>query len=339
MTNVSSKKRKIVVVGLGSIGRRHARLLRERIDLSVEVCEPSQDAVERAAADIGDAVVHSCLESALKARPDMVVIATPHVAHAEQSIAALVAGADVLCEKPLCVSPDEATRMTTAARRNHRKLVVGFQMHFNPGMLRIRELINSGTLGTILHFHCRVGTFITLANSLSRYQENMEGALLLDYAHQPDLLMWLLGELPRGVTMTGVQGGNLPLTSNPNILSLTLDYERPLLATVHLNYVQMPQRHEYEVVGDKGWVLFDHDAGTLRIGMRETQTITTEQHSTERDDMYRAEHQAFIDTVDGKRPPESPASFAARSVVLLRMALRSWRAGRRVSCDWAPYKF
>jgi len=99
---------------------------------------------------------------------------------------------------------------------------------------------------------------------------------LLDYSHQPDLLFWLLDELPQGVSLVGLQGGSLPLTSNPNVLALILDYGRRKLATVHLNYVQMPQRHEWEIVGDKGWILINPDQGTLRPGLRATETETVE---------------------------------------------------------------
>src|SRR5260221_14792191 len=106
-----------------------------------------------------------------------------------------------------------------------------------------------------MHVHVPVGSFITLRNSLSCHQQRLDGALLLDYSHQPDMLFLLLGRLPTGVTMTGLQAGDMPLTSNPNVLILTLDFATPVLATVHLNYVQMPHRHEWEIVGDKGWIL------------------------------------------------------------------------------------
>ena len=107
------------------------------------------------------------------------------------------------------------------ARETGRTLTVGFQLHFQPCMLRAREIIRIGLIGDIVHAHARVGSYITLRNSLSRYQASIEGSLLLDYSHQPDLLFWLLDELPCGVTLVGQKGGDRPLSSDPNVLALT----------------------------------------------------------------------------------------------------------------------
>lgn len=334
---MTTERRRILVVGLGSIGKRHARLLSARADLDVQVCEPSSAVLEGAKAELGHLTAYASLEAGLAAKPEMVLIATPHHLHAVQAVASMKAGTHVLCEKPICVDVSEAREMIEASRQYKKTLCVGFHLHFQAGIARMKAIIDSGMIGTVAHLHCRVGSFITLRNSLSRYQEKLKGALVLDYAHQPDLILWLLGDLPAGVSMTGLQGGNLPHTSNPNVLGLTLDYARPVLATVHLNYMQMPQRHEYEVVGDKGWVVLDLDSGLIRIGLRETEKDTQERVSAERDDAYRSEHEAFIQAVDGKRLPESSGESAARSVELFSMAMRSWETGARVACRWEKY--
>lgn len=331
------KTYRIVVVGLGSIGRRHARLLKERSDLDVAVCEPSPEALEKARSEIGAVKVYADFESALASRPDALLIATPHSLHTGQAIAGMRAGAHVLCEKPLCIDPREAARLVACSRQTGKALVVGFQLHFHPGLLRLRELIRQGVIGNVVHLHVRVGSFITLRNSLSRYQEALEGALLLDYSHQTDMLLWLLGALPRGVTLSGLKAGAMALSSTPNVMALTLDYALPVLATVHLNYIQMPQRHEWEIVGDRGWIVMDPDRGTLRLGLRETESETLETFATDRDVDYRMEHQAFLDCIDGRRPPESSGEAAARSVELYAMAMRSWKEGRRVVCEWLEY--
>lgn len=334
---VSPVRRRVLVVGLGSIGRRHARLLAERPDLAVEVCEPAADALAKARSELGPLTLQPDFESALATRPDLVVIATPHDLHARQGIAAMRAGAHVFCEKPLCVDRDEAARLIAGARETGRQLGVGFQLHFHPGVLRVRELMRAGVIGNVAHLHMRVGSYITLRNSASRYQQSLPGSLLLDYAHQPDLAIWLLGLLPAGVTLAAVQAGELPLSSQPNVLALTLDYDRPLLATVHLNYLQMPQRHEWEIVGDKGWIVMDADGGTIRLGLRETEAETVETVAVDRDAIYRREHQAFIDCLDGLGPPESTAETAARSVELFAMAMQSMRERRRIACEWHEY--
>lgn len=324
-------KRRAVVVGLGSIGRRHARLLQERSDLFVELCEPAEDVIQLARSELGDLVVHRSYEEALASRPDIVVIATPHQMHADQTCRALEQGIHVLCEKPMSDSLADARRMHAAAARTQAVLSIAFMLHFHLGIVRLRKLIQESTLGTILQVHYRVGSYITLVNSVSRYQSSLEGALLLDYAHQADIVYWLLGKRPKGVYMVARQGGNLEFTSNPNVLTMVCDYDRPLLTTIELNYLQMPQRNVCEIVGDAGWAILDGEKGLLRIGMRETNEEVEEALSIERDDMYRLEHAAFLDALDGRGLPSSPAAEAIVSMEIIDAALTSWRRGERVS--------
>jgi predicted dehydrogenase len=129
--------------------------------------------------------------------------------------------------------------------------------------------------------------------------------------------------------MTAVRGGKLELNSNPNALALTCDYDTGLMATIHLNYIQMPERHEYEIVGDRAWAMWDLNSGTLRVGRRADSTLVEETISVERDPVYRKEHQAFLDAVNGKRRAESPPEEAMVSLEIIEAALKSWREARR----------
>ena len=326
--------RHIIVVGLGSIGRRHARLLLERTQLGVSACEPSADSIAANEAASTGLRIYSTFEAALDARPDAVVIATPHHLHCEQTLAALERGVAVLCEKPMAATLAEADRMALAAAApGSPPLSFGFMLHFHPLLLRVRQLLASGELGTVVQARYLVGTLITLRNSRSRYQADLAGALLMDYAHQPDLLAWLLQAVPEGVYMAGVQGGAPELTSNPNALSLICDYRQPLLSSIDLNYLQVPQRHEAEIVADQGSVRFNLDTQELVVCRVRTEREEREQFRVERDDLYREEHTAFLAALDGAAPPSSPAAEAIGSMQVIDAAMRSWRERRRVTLN------
>ena len=88
----------------------------------------------------------------------------------------------------------------------------------------------------------------------------------MDYAHQPDIFYWLLGEDASSGLCAGCQGGDLPLQSNPNLMAVTLEYDEPLIATIHLNYVQHPDRGSCEIIGDQGWALFETGSNSLAWG-------------------------------------------------------------------------
>ena len=133
--------KRVIVVGCGSIGRRHARLLARRPDVTLEICDVNTDNVRRSLDETGQRTTYASYDDALSTRPDIVVIATPHVLHAEQAVRALRAGAHVLCEKPMSDTLAGARRMVAAARASDRVFSVGFNQHFHPVMRQVRDAI------------------------------------------------------------------------------------------------------------------------------------------------------------------------------------------------------
>ena len=322
--------RRIVVVGCGSIGRRHARIIKDRPNIILELCEPDPANLAHALDEVGDVPTHTSFQDMLTTKPEMIIIATPHFLHAEQSIAALSARIHVLCEKPMSDSLENAERMWEVVKQSDAVFSVGFTLHFYPAMRAIKDKIASGDLGTILHAHWHIGTYITLMNSVSRYQATTEGALLLDYVHQPDLFFWWLGKHPRAVFAVGHQGGEQELQSNPNVMVMTIEYDDNLVATIHLNYAQHPQRAYCEIIGDKQSLFYDMMSGEIQTSDYDTETVNVRDFAVNRDDLFVAEHQAFIDAVDGKRSPESPADEAIVSMRIVEAAMASWKQKQRV---------
>ena len=84
-------------------------------------------------------------------RFDLVCIATPTVHHAPQTLAALDAGAHVLCEKPTAMDAAEAARMLAAAEAAGRLHMIDHELRFNPNRARIASLIADGTIGEVRH--------------------------------------------------------------------------------------------------------------------------------------------------------------------------------------------
>jgi predicted dehydrogenase len=103
-----------------------------------------------------------------------------------------------------------------------------------------------------------------------------------------------------------------------------------VISTAHLNYLQMPERHEYEIVGDRGWAVFDLVQGRLRIGRQSDSSERVEVIPTDRDPLYREEHAAFLEAVAGRAEPESPSRSAIISMRVIAAALESLNTRQRV---------
>ncbi len=324
------RKKRMVVVGVGSIGLRHLRLLAERDDICVEICESNASAVAHTLDQLGQFPVHSSFEQMIGTSPDMVLIATPPELHYQQTVDALECGAHVLCEKPMTATLEEAIGINQLKLKESQILSYGFSFHFHPGLVKTKELIDSGRLGEIQYAYFHIGTYDTMMNSKSKYQCETEGALLMDYVHQPDLLYWILGINPVGLYAAGSAGGRREFKSSPNSITFTMDYQNDLISTIHLDYLQSPDHYYFEFIGDQGWIFYDLMSNTLQLGDTGSKSVDTKKIQVVRDDIYREEHQRFLDAVEGKGRPESTPSEAVNSMMVAKAAHKSWKSKQRI---------
>ncbi len=132
---------------------------------------------------------------------DLVCIATPTVYHAPMTLAALRAGAHVLCEKPMAMNQDESAQMLKTAESLNRLHIIGHELRFNPNRKKIKALIESGAIGVVRHVNI-VNISAAWGDPASRpagdwwSREDMGGGRLgANGSHQIDLLRFWLGDV------------------------------------------------------------------------------------------------------------------------------------------------
>jgi predicted dehydrogenase len=132
---------------------------------------------------------------------DLVGIATPTIYHAPMVLAALDAGAHVLCEKPMAMNSDEARQMLERAQALGRVHAIGHELRFNPNRRKIRQLIADGVIGEVRHANI-VSISGAWGDPASRPAgdwwslESMGGGRLgANGSHQLDLVRYWLGDI------------------------------------------------------------------------------------------------------------------------------------------------
>lgn len=163
------------------------------------VCDLDAARAERAARRFDVPRTYTDWREMLRAeRPQVVSICTPNAFHAEQAVAALEAGAHVLCEKPAATSVAAAERMFAAARKADRILMVGQSHRFTPQGLAAKEIVESGRLGHVYHAETSVVSRLGIpGRGAFCSQELSGGGVLLDNGvHALDQALWLLGSPP-----------------------------------------------------------------------------------------------------------------------------------------------
>jgi predicted dehydrogenase len=138
-------------------------------------------------------------------RPDVVSVCLPNVLHRELTLAALEAGAHVLCEKPLATSVAEAHEMFDAATKAGRLLMAAQHLRFDPPVRAIKRVIESGALGEIYHAEANAMRRLGIPTwGLFHQKAASAGGPLLDIGvHMLDQTIWLIDN-PRPLAVSAI---------------------------------------------------------------------------------------------------------------------------------------
>ncbi|WP_440896747.1 Gfo/Idh/MocA family protein [Amphibacillus sp. Q70] len=197
------KKLRVAVIGCGSIARfRH--LVEYEANPNVEivaVCDIIPERAEEMAEQYSAEAFTDYQDLLEQSKPDVVSVCLPNHLHAPVSIAALEAGAHVLCEKPMATSYEEGQAMITAAKENDRKLMIGHNQRFVASHQKAKELIATGELGKIYSFKTTFGHGGPEGWSIDgkeswffRKDEAFIGAMGDLGVHKADVVRYVLGE-------------------------------------------------------------------------------------------------------------------------------------------------
>ena len=206
------EKVRVGVIGVG-MGRHHAVRYREceQAEL-VALCDANPERLAAVADELGVERRFTSVEEMLQL-PGLqaVSVALPNFLHAPVSLQALEAGCHVMCEKPLAMNAGEARQMVETARRVGGKLMVHFNVRFNPTSQLVKREVDSGRLGDIYYarsvWHRNRG-IPGLGGWFTDKARSGGGALIDIGVHRLDLALWLMG-YPRPVSVTGVTYSDL----------------------------------------------------------------------------------------------------------------------------------
>jgi len=239
-------KLRAAAIGVGSLGRHHARnyaeLAREgRVDF-IGVCDSnSKTADEIASVNRCEAFTnwHELLE-----RVDLVSIATPTETHCEIACAFLEKGIHTLVEKPIAMTLDEADRMIAAAEKSGAKLMVGQLERFNPAMVALRPHV---TQPLYFEIH-RVSPFPN---------RSLDVDVVLDVMiHDLDAVQWLVGE---DVGVSAIHAVGIPVISDKvDAANARIEFENGAVANITASRIGTEKIRKTRFYQTNAYVVLDY---------------------------------------------------------------------------------
>jgi predicted dehydrogenase len=251
------------IVGLGSMGSVHAQAIVNgkvpRCELTA-VCDKKAERLKQFSSAEGFLSVDDFLRSSAT---DAVLIATPHYSHTTIGIKALETGRHVLVEKPISVHKSDAERLIAAHRRPDQVFAAMFNQRTDPFFLKLRQLVQSGELGTIR----RVNWTITNWFRTEAYYQSSDwratwggeggGVLLNQCPHNLDLFQWIFG-MPASVRAFCHFGRYHDIEVEDDVTAY-LEYSDGMTAIFSASTGEAPGTNRLEVAAERGKVVIEND--------------------------------------------------------------------------------
>lgn len=302
---------RVLVLGAGSIGARHARNLCAA-GAQVDVADPEPG---RSAGIDGTRPVPFDLDRL--DGYDGIVVASPTVFHVEQATRALKTGARVLVEKPLGVTSSEVQGLLSAA---DKRVMVGYNLRLHEPVERVVAMVHGGRIGAVLAVRLWFGSWLPDWRPGTDYRitysarSELGGGVLLDAIHELDMLVWLVGDDPLHVVGAVVSRvGPLDIDVEDTVKAL-LRTDGGIPAEVSLDYLSRRYRRGIEVVGEAATVRLDWARGVVEV--EDADGVTSTPADKPVGLSYERQAERFLQFVAGTADPPVDAATGAASVRL-----------------------
>lgn len=338
------KKYRVAVIGVGSIARmRHLPEYQANPHVEiVAVCDIVPERVEETAAQYGAKAYTDYQELLDQVKPDIVSVCLPNYLHAPVSIAALEAGAHVLCEKPMATSTEEGEAMIMAAKENNRKLMIAHNQRFVASHQKAKELIEAGELGKIYSFRTAFGHGGPEGWSIDgkeswffKKDQAFIGAMGDLGVHKSDLIRYILGE--EFTEVAAIVEGNAKTDSDvdDNAVCL-LRSESGIIGTLTASWAYNSSEDNSTVIyGEKATLRLEDDPDySLIASYTNGQTVKYELGQIQSNDAggqttsHVIDH--FIESIQADRDPLITGEEGLKSLNIILAALESSETGKRI---------
>jgi len=240
---------KIAVIGTGSMGKMHVRVLQNIPDIR-EICiaDIDKEALNQTIKQFGIQRAYSnCSELLKKEKPDGVIVATESENHKKPAMEAMDYGMAVLVEKPIASTLEDAEEMIEKSKKAGVVFTVGHTERFNPVISKIKEMIESKTLSNLylVNTH-RIGPFP------KRFLGKEDGVLIDLAVHDFDIIHYLCGKIQRMDSQI-INGKGQEI-----YVRTLMDVEHNIKASCEFSWVSPRKVRTIEIYGGSGMILGDY---------------------------------------------------------------------------------
>lgn len=317
---------KALIVGLGSIGRRHlANLESLGVTSHITILRRSKESESTAS---GCEVVFD-LSDVLRSPPDFAIISSPASEHVKVACQLAQAGIHLLIEKPLSHQVAGIAELLKLARERSLVLMVGYNFRFYQPLQIIKQSLEDGAIGRPLSLRAAVGQFLPDWRYNVDYRQSASarletgGGVVLELSHEIDYARWLMGE-PQTVFARTAHLSDLDIDVEDSA-DVIMTFASGATANIHLDMIDRAPTRNCRITGTEGTITWDGLTHQVRLWSSSKNDWYDLHPASEidRNEMYLAEINHFLKCVEKGETPRVTGEDGKRVVEIAEAIKRS----------------
>jgi len=262
----------VLVVGLGSIGRRHVSIIKEIFpDINIVVLRHKK--CNKKESDLLGFKCVTSIDDAIALRPQVSIIANPATKHVEIARVLATHGIDILVEKPISTNSKDVRELVEICEQNNVTLKLAYNLRFLPSLIFFKQYAQSDLIGRVYLVKSEVGQFLPSWRPESDYRlsvsanKSLGGGVLLELSHEIDYLMWIFGPISWVKSHASKQSDlDIDVEDNVNIIfGFKSANGIELIASLNMDFIRHDTKRQCIAIGEKGTLLWDGVTGEVKI--------------------------------------------------------------------------
>ena len=311
---------KFLVIGTGSIGKRHIRNL---IGLGHKVIgfDTSKESI-KAASEEFNIKVFDGIDVCLADVPaiEAAFICTPADTHIEYAVICAKHKMDIFIEKPLAAGLDGTGELIEIIDKNNLVSMVGCNMRFDVGLAKLKTLLEKKTIGDIYSVNVEFGYDLRAWRKGVDYRKNYAakkeqgGGVVFDCIHELDYICWMLDAFPEQYTVQGGHLSDLEIETE-DIALVQCKFSNGVLGSIHLDYLQPSYCRTCKVLGSMGslfWSLTPEKVSLKLINAQQEVNYFNEYDSFNINNMYVKGLEHFLECIKSRRQTVNTVADAVK---------------------------
>ena len=257
---------KVLIVGLGSIGKRHLKNILSTADCEIIVYSKHTNLKSSVKKNVK---IFNTLDACLSEKPDVAFITNETAYHIPIALKLAEAGLDMFVEKPLSHNMKDVYRLCKMIKREKIISLMGCNLRFNKALQEVKYLIEHNTIGKILSVKAECGTYLPSWHPYENYsksysaRDDLGGGVVLTCIHEIDYLYWFFGKIEEVFSITG-KISNLKIRTD-DLSAIILRFKNNIVGEIHLDYFQRPESRSCKIIGTKGTIFWDYVKNEVKI--------------------------------------------------------------------------